>query len=203
MKKIMAVIFSVIACVELSSHPVIWKDGWAINYQSSQWGDAFKLHHSLSHQWSLGLHTLSMKKETYAMLQSNFLLKRWNGLGSQANLYAFTGLGSSLQKSAAGIGHLGFQADWETRRIYTQFSAHAYLKKQSHYQSRARIGYSPYLVDYEGVSTWLILQLDTYHEDKKSRSTVMPVLRFFKDTVLLELGHDFSDHFFMTVMYHF
>ena len=203
MKKIIAVIFCIMACSELWAHPVIWKNGWAMNYQVSYFGNAFKLHHSLSHRWALGLHTLSQKEEEYAMLQSNVLLKRWNDVGSQANLYVFTGLGAGLQRPSTEIGHLGFQADWETRRLYTQFSAHAYFKEQSHYQSRTRLGYSPYLVEYEGLSTWLILQLDTYHAANKHISTVMPVLRFFKDTMLLEVGHTFSDHFLITLMYHF
>ena len=52
---------------------------------------------------------------------------------------------------------------------------------------RGRIGFAPYLADYDDLSTWLMLQVD-HHPAKDHTLTVTPLARFFYQTTLVEAG---------------
>lgn len=138
------------------------------------------------------------------MAQSNWLAKRWNKRGSQANIYLFSGFGASIHQSKQeNIGHIGFQADWETRNLYTQLSTQTFLKSQSFHFINARIGFAPYIANYNFLHTWLIFQVEDFIIANKHHLTAMPVIRFFKDTYLFEIGSNFSGRYLITAMIHF
>ena len=47
-----------------------------------------------------------------------------------------------------------------------------------------------------------MIQLDHRVSSDSRETTVMPVLRFFKDNYLLEFGYDFNDTMLVTAMVH-
>ena len=184
------------------SHPVIWKDGIVIHSTLTESMKSIKTHYSITNKWSLGLHGIDLNNRSYGMAQSNFLLKRWNGEGSQGNLYLFSGMGNSLTNQHLLITHLGFQADWETRTVYTHLSVDSYFKENPIHLLSTRLGFSPYLVSYDKLSTWFIIQLDDKLQGNEHEIGIMPVIRFFKHNILLELGSNLSNKYLMTVMIH-
>ena len=61
---------------------------------------------------------------------------------------------------------------------------------------------SPYLAEYDEISTWIILQYDLTYEDSIDKSSLMPVIRLFKNNILVELGSNFDQRHLVTFMYH-
>ena len=87
--------------------------------------------------------------------------------------------------------HYGVQGDWENRKWYIAQMIDSYNNDISF---ESRIGWSPYLVDYDGLSTWIILQ--------NMNGQIKPILRFFKDNFLIEYGSR-NGAYFLTLMMHF
>lgn len=185
------------------AHPVIWKDGIVISSRLTESIKELKTHYSFTNKWSFGLHGIELNDMSYGMVQSNYLFKRWNGEGSQGNVYLFSGLGTALENDKSMITHLGFQADWETRTIYTHLSIDSYFEENPIHLISTRLGFSPYLVEFDGLSSWIILQLDDKVQSRNHQVSLMPVLRFFKDNILLELGSNLSNKYLTTIMIHF
>ena len=190
----------------LNAHPVIWKSGNAVllNYDSFQ--SSITYHHSLSYKWSLGARYLQLDKGNagYTFGQSNWLLKRWYGRGYQGNVYALTSLGySDAEEETNPIIHLGAQADWETRQVYTLFQANYYSFDTPTLLLRGRVGFAPYVGDFNDTHTWLMLQVDDVMQGDNHSLAVLPVIRFFKNNVLIEFGSNFSGKSMVTTMLHF
>ena len=187
----------------LTAHPVIWKNGTVITSKFMESLNEFELHYSLTHQWAVGVHGVEMDGVSYGMVQSNHLLNRWNGKGSQGNMYLFSGLGAAFNKRHLPILHLGVQADWETRWVYTQMSLHGFFKEDPIHFASLRLGVAPYLADFDELNSWIILQLNDRYQEQSHHLSVTPLVRLFKDTFLLEFGSNFSDYYVVTMMIHF
>ena len=112
-------------------------------------------------------------------------------------------MGADLNDTDLLVAHLGVQTDWETRVIYTQFSMDSYFSESPIYLFSGRVGFSPYLVEYNGLHTWIIAQLDAKITDNTSDLSVLPVVRFFKNNYLFEFGSNFTNKFLVTLMFHF
>ena len=185
------------------AHPVIWKGGVSISSQLTDSLQAIKAHYSPSSRRSIGVHSVRIEGCEYRMLQGNFLLKRRNGESSQANIYLLSGAGGRVLDGKEGILHVGLQGDWETQRIYTYLSGDTYIKKDTLYFIRSRVGVAPYEGAYEDLHTWLILQGDYKWKSEGEIFSVMPVIRVFKKNVLFEIGANFNGQYLGTVMVHF
>ena len=188
----------------LMAHPVIWSGGRVLTLMSSDQMNEFKAHYSVHHRLSLGVHAISFDSSSMIMAQTNALLGRWNAEGAQANLYLFSGLGVAQSGSSEGLGaHFGFQADWETRRWYLQASVDGYFQDNPIHMMRSRVGFAPYLGAYNDVHTWLMLQTTVMNASGQSSFSYLPLVRFFKNNVLIELGSNFSSRYLITAMVHF
>lgn len=201
-----AFIAFILFSVNVLAHPVIWKDGVA-NMLSV---DNTTIHahslYSLDYDWAVGVHHVRFREAglSYTLGQSNWLLKRWNGTASQGNFYVMSGLGVAHQnENVDTLFHAGFQADWETRRYYTLFSTEYYGLETPQWNLRGRLGIAPYIADFDGFHTWLMLQVDDVIVDGDHSLTAMPVLRLFWDNILLEFGTNFSGESMAVAMYHF
>ena len=113
-------------------------------------------------------------------------MTRWNEIGSQANLYLLSNLDIKNKL------HFGIQGDWENRRWYVASMIDYYNNKNSY---EMRLGYSPYLIDFEGLSSWIILQ--------NMNGELRPILRFFKNQYLLEIRLNENFNSYITFMIHF
>ena len=108
--------------IQSIAHPVSFKDSLGIMGHHSPMMIHNQVNYSLEYWWALGVHHVQNPqnqdlKATY--MTSNFLLKRWNGLSYQGNLYALVGGGiSSLDGTYKGSGVAGVQFDIEDRKYY-------------------------------------------------------------------------------------
>ena len=198
---IISVFFTLMTTIAFT-HPVIWKDGTVINSKFSTTINEMNIHYSFTNKLSLGFHGIKLDNTAYGMVQINTLFKRWNKKNSQGNLYTFSGIGKSLHTQNSLISHLGIQGDWETRRVYTFLSINSYFTNNPIHSITARFGLAPYLAKYNDISTWIILQGNQHIQNKKNQLTIMPLLRFFKNNILVELGSNFTDKYFITTMVH-
>lgn len=120
----------------------------------------------------------------------NALLKRWNEEESQGNLYFVSAAGALISGSKTEPAvYAGISSDWETQRIYFAYENRFLYGgniEQSVFQ-RGRIGFAPYVGDYNQVHTWLILQVD-YKTVAIDKFVVTPLIRLFWSNVLVEFG---------------
>jgi hypothetical protein len=190
----------------INAHPVIWKGGKALMHSSNLATTSTRFMFSQNYDWALGLQQLNVKNtnNTYTFAESNSLLKRWNGLGSQGNIYLLSGLGLPNQDSNSDMAlHLGVQTDWETRRVYTYFRTDYYALETAMLNLRGRVGVAPYIGNFEAVHTWLILQADDIIMEDTHTLAITPVIRWFKDNILIEVGSNFGNSTFIAAMLHF
>ena len=199
--QLLTLILTILFSATPFAHPVTWGGGWVSNTQFTPSKKHIQIHHSLTHQWSMGIHGVQFTDQTYGMLQINRLVNRYNGEGSQGNIYLLTGAGTSGQ--ADSIGHIGVQTDWETRRIYTYLRLDHFSKRTPFTLMNVRLGMAPYLANYTDINTWVILQATQERTPHASETYIIPMVRLFKQNVLLEIGSDFSDRYLFTAMVHF
>lgn len=189
------------------AHMVIYKDGIGIMSNASQEHSNFDVNYSLSHRIAvLYRHFRWLPEgaindddfEARNIGQVNFLLKRWNNMDSQGNVYAGVGYG---EKDTASYQ---FEADWEDREYYiaAQYQALDPEIGKSMEISKLRIGAAPYVGSSGDLHSWLIMQYskNTILENKES---LTPILRLFYQTVLVEMGYSFDGDFSLGLMFHF
>ena len=108
-------------------------------------------------------------------------------MNSQGNLYLSYGLGYNDVPKPSNflLAYFNLQMDWETRKVYTMFNYDSFLKTSSLHKLTTRLGWAPYLAGYNDMSTWLIIQMDnTMVKNHYSKTTLLPVVRFFKQNIL-------------------
>lgn len=167
--------------------------------ENDETGYTFSLDYTLTPDYALGLYA---KKEAGGLEfetvgpQLNALIKRWNLPEGQGNIFSMTGIGvSDLDGHIQPSAWQGFLADYETRRIFTSYEMRLMYAgdiETSTWQ-RARVGFAPYLTNYDGVHSWLMLQAD-YHPMKDDSFVVTPLVRLFYHTTLVEAGYSSNNH---------
>jgi hypothetical protein len=132
-------------------------------------------------------------------VQPTFLAKRWFGRDYQANLYFSGGVGTAERRTARVADSdtakfVGVMADWETRSLFVSYEGRRMNLGQlgSQTMHAARVGWAPYEGDTGALHTWLMLEVDR-REHLDERTSVTPLLRFFKGPALLEVGYNLSD----------
>ncbi len=174
------------------ARPVSYADGWMFMTMNDGGTNGAALLYSPSSTFAFGPF-LEHERDTdgeLAGLQFNYLAKRWNNPDSQANFYILSGLGIARNEhDASPSGYIGMEADWEDRRFFTSYEnryTHAQGVREE-FQQRARIGIAPYVAEYGGLHTWLMLQADHQPKDHDN-FTVTPLIRVFKGAYLGEAG---------------
>ncbi len=177
------------------ARPVSYPGGWTAMQMNNGDMSSLHLHYSFTAQDSVGLYRESNWANDWHFtgVQYNRLVKRWNTPNSQANLYLKLGAGqadpfdSDIGTDAAGF--VGIGADWETRRWFVSYEGRAYdLGFDQDARQAARIGFAPYEGDYGDLHTWLMLQVENQPE-AETPTVVTPLVRFFYDVQLLEIGY--------------
>ena len=192
----------IILLSSVSAHPVIFKNGkvfWIT--QNSSFND-IRLGVSKTNSWLIGGRLLEDRKsnETFALVNNNYLAKRWNSRNSQANLYLLSSIGLNTRNSKS-MGTIGIHGDWEDRRFMVmQMIEH--FSHNSALVSNTRLAYSPYTVDYSKTSTWLIAHYRIEYNDDQYSYMFFPVIRLFKKNYLFEIGYNGNDSF-LSFMTHF
>jgi len=125
-------------------------------------------------------------------LRANWLAHRWNLADAQANVFVWGGLGSATGNDFRGTRldrDLGFQADYETRRVYASLMSD--LHESSAYSHRfdtLQLGYAPYAHDYNDLAVWFVFQTRHYTGDLHRGSENAVLMRFFKGGAWIEAG---------------
>ena len=186
----------------ISAHPVIFKNGKVFWLTQNPSFNDIRFGVSKTSNWLIGGRLLEDKKtdEAFALINNNFLAKRWNSRNSQANLYLLTSVGLNT-KNSEPMGSLGIHGDWENRQIMIMQMLE-YYNHNSSIVATSRIAYSPIAVDYSKLSTWLIAHYRVEYKDQKYSYMLIPVVRLFKKNYLFEFGFNGDDSFF-SLMTHF
>ncbi|MCX7978954.1 MAG: hypothetical protein N2578_08120 [Bdellovibrionaceae bacterium] len=202
--RVVTIIILLLSCAALG-HPVSFKGGWEI--QSLNRANKFNqtdLTHSLESNFAIGLSWLQIQQTQSLLGRLNWLVHRWNNQSSQANLYLSVGQGveKSLNKES-GVSLGALEADWESRHYYTSMK---YLSKFHNDMPHAnlehltaRIGFAPYLAEFDEMSTWYILQGEKLSGEQLE---VSQVLRFYHRNVLWEVGVSFQGNLLFNFMLH-
>ena len=125
-------------------------------------------------------------------LRANLLAKRWNLPNAQANVFVWGGAGRATGNDFAGSAlarNVGFQADYETRRIYGAFRSD--LQESDHFSHRVdtlQVGWAPYKHDYDTLATWFVVQGRRYTGELFEGTETALLVRFFKGGTWVEIG---------------
>ena len=179
--------------------PISYVGGTMMMQENDETGYMLSLDYTFSSHYAVSLYA---KKENggkeFATIgpQLNTLIKRWNLSEGQGNIFNLTGAGiSHYHGESEPAVWTCFLADYETRRLITSYELrlmYAEGIEKSAWQ-RARVGFAPYLANYDALHTWLMVQVD-HHPAKDETIVVTPLVRFFYKTILVEAGYSSNDH---------
>lgn len=200
-----------------NSHPVSFKDSLSLMSTNTAKSNELLLAYSVTHQFALAQMYLRDSKSEFHISRVNFLVKRWNKTDSQANIYVSGGTGAEKSGSRTGSVHLGqLILDWESRKYYSALE-HTYLRRdltenpllpsQDLNRTKLRLGFAPFLADFNDLNVWFISQFDYKDESARARGLDIPVdalqfLRFYQKNVLWEIGAGFDGSFAFNFMIH-
>ena len=125
-------------------------------------------------------------------IRANYLVHRWNRQDAQANMFVWGGLGNATGNDFRGSKldrDIGFQADYETRRIYTSLMSD--LHESSAYSHRVdtlQLGFAPYAHDYDDLATWFVFQTRHYTGGVHRGAECTGLIRLFKGGAWVEAG---------------
>ncbi len=202
--------FLLLIGLNAQAHPVSYKDGFGIMSYNSPEMNELLLTYSFTPRFAFATTYLRDSKSEFYIPRADFLLKRWNEEDSQGNLYASVGSGVEKyagQNTSASLGEI--VADWESRKYYV-YLEHLYIKRDNtlnpdlptsdYNNTKFRLGFAPFLADYNDLNVWLITQFEKHNSNKQIEATQF--LRFFVKNVLWEVGAGFDGSFKFNFMIH-
>ena len=216
-----------------SAKPISFQDGWTVmaEYGTGTMREA-QVFYAPKFWWSGGLsytkltaHDGRFEREI-PNVQLNYLVKRWNLPAAQANVFAWGGVGSArgydtvdplhfaakheLLPERVGFSgvtttHLGAQADYETRRIYSSVKADWFHSSRfTHRVDTLQLGIAPFEHDYEDLAVWFVVQARRITGDVMDMKTEwVPMVRLFKGNFWIEAGANRDGRAQLMVMMNF
>lgn len=190
------------------AHPVSFKGGYGVMPGYSPERQELELNYSVTGSSALALSGINIdyrgRDLTFILPQFNQKLYRRNAAESQTNLYGSLGLGGARYEGDTDLAALvAFQADYETRRIYTLLSGeHLRTDDIELNRIRYRLGVAPYLGDFDALHTWLIGQVE-YTPELAEEWTITPMVRLFYQNYLIEVGSSLKGDVFIAGIFHF
>lgn len=197
----LTIVLGILLSTSAVARPVSYTGGWTLIQTANRASTAVLLHYSASHNFSVGVrHEWQREGDvTLTVIQPTWLAKRWYGNNYQANVYLTGGLGTATDRSVASLGSdtasfVGVMTDWETRTLFVSYEARFLEqgKLGNHSMHAARFGWAPYTGDTGELHTWLMLEVD-HRKHFDNKTTVTPLLRFFKGPALFEAGYNVTD----------
>ena len=197
------------------AHPVTFKGGLAVTSIHRPKMTMSQVNYTVHRNVAVATSYVRMENPTGDLnmpaLHANILLKRWNAIGSQGNLYGLIGSGvnttSISSKWTDDIrGFVGLQADYETQKIYTAANVTGFPSigdfSDIPYMARYRFGIAPYIAKYDEFQIWVVGQVE-YMPTMQETPIVTPMLRYFYRTVLWETGVSLDGTYWFQMMAHF
>jgi hypothetical protein len=146
------------------------------------------------------------RKREIPNLHYNFRAARWNWTDAQANVYLMAGVGSARGNDFSGnrtVFMPGFQADYETRRIFTAVRWHGVKGGPvNHSFSNVQAGFAFYAGEYDEWSPWFILDVRKM-SNLGMDTEVTPTLRLVHKTLYFEAGAVDGKHLRLNLMFNF
>ena len=187
----------VLTVLSVQARPVSYPSGWTLMLMNDVDRNSAHIHYSPTAKTSLGYRFEYWRDQDFILntLQMNNLLKRWNKPDSQANFYLKSGMGVAYSDTGEfdgetdPAGFMGLALDWENRSYFISYQ-NRYIEAgniDDFYQQSFRTGWAPYKGDYGDLHTWLMFQVDHLPEADHT-FTVTPLVRFFKNVHLIEVG---------------
>lgn len=196
---LLAAIISFAVAPKAEAKPISYVNGLMVMQENDETGHTISLDYTIDPKIAVGMYAKkeSGDKDFFTIgPQVNYLVKRWNMPGAQGNIFNMTGAGVlRFNGDDEFSAWTGFLADYETRRVFTSYELRGMYAgdiEKSVWQ-RARVGFAPYLANYEDLNTWLMLQVD-HHPAKEDSVVVTPLVRFFYKTTLVEAGYSSNNH---------
>ncbi len=183
------------------ARPVSYPGGWTLMQMNDMDAHSLHIHYSPTARHSVGYKAEYWRGKDWQFhgVQLNYLLKRWNALASQANVYIKSGAGvaysdfGAFDSTTEPAAFTGIAMDWEDRRYFTSYENRVYEAGDiaGFFTQKARVGIAPYIGDYGDLHTWLMLQVD-HRPGSDEELTFTPLVRLFKGEYLAEAGisHD-------------
>ncbi len=188
------------------SHPVIYQGGWAFNSTNMPMYSNNYAMYSLTNRFAIGLEHDRFDQHDLGLVKFNQLLWRNNGDASQSNIYFHGGAGVLDQQDIGnrGVLNYGLEADWETRVLYTSWKHLQYhgARDMNLSVTQGRVGISPKEAPFENLQTWFMVQGMIIH-DIEDRVMITPMLRFFYQNVLWEMGSSTRGDWMLNLMVHY
>ena len=194
-----------------SAHPVAFAGSYSLMAWNSKESTDWIFTHSFTSTYSLSAHYLRIDtvdgERKFYFPQVNFLLKRWNELDSQANIYLSLGQGIEQNKiSHDNMSFAALELDWESRKYYVSFKEEALINNKNssknYYMTRVRGGFAPYVGDFNELNAWFILQAEKSNKSNEDY-TLTPLIRLFYRNVLTEFGANQNGDAQFNFMVHF
>lgn len=178
------------------ARPISYPGGWTLMQQNNWEHSRIHAHYSPNFYNSLGLVVEDFhEQDLYNVnVQWNYLLGRNNTQDSQANLYLRSQVGLAfLEGDQQFNSALGVAGDWETRRLFASYAANFRYTNQfdeGSFHQEARIGVAPYVAEYGGLHTWLMIQVEHHPSEfhAENEFVVTPLVRLFMGDYLAEFG---------------
>ena len=190
---------AVIAAAQASAKPIAFADGTTV---MTEYGagtmEEVQAFYAPTYWLSLGGGKLHLDSDRIdrtrdiSYLRANYLVHRWNLDDAQSNVFAWGGLGNATGNDFKGNRldrDVGFQADYETRRVYV--STMSDLHESSAYSHRVdtvQMGFAPYAHDYEDLAMWFVVQTRHYTGDLHRGLESAALIRLFKGGTWVEAG---------------
>lgn len=198
-----------LAAPEGNAHPVIYKGGLVYWGQFSSNSNVQKISYTFHPRFSIEANSEFYRGwQNYrdGKLGPNILLRRWIFENSQGNIYLSVHGGTYRQEDAhdGGIIHPQLAMDWESRKLYTalNFSSFHFTNGGKSVEKWSyRAGFAPYIVGMDALQTWMIFQFN-YFKEVENKVKITPMMRFFYQNALWEVGSDLDGKFFLTLMVH-
>lgn len=194
----LAIAACLISTIQAEAKPISYVGGAMVMQENDETGQTLSVDYTLTPRYAVGFSAKKQSGDKNTLTvgpQLNVLIKRWNLPAGQGNIFNMTGAGvNSLKGNARPAVWTGFLADYETRSIFTSYEIklmNAGANEKSVWQ-RARVGFAPYVGDYDDLHTWLMVQVDN-HPSMEKTTVVTPLVRFFYRTTLVEAGYS-SNH---------
>ena len=181
----------------LYARPVSYPGGYTVMTKNSVDTNSMHLHYSPTARYSIGYRGEYWRGDQYYLhsLAANYLLHRNNMPESQANMYLKSGLGiaysdyEDFDSEYQPLAYGGLATDWEDRRFFVSHEFRLLYADQidKSFHQTGRIGLAPYVGEYGDLHTWIMLEVG-HHPGSEDSYSITPLIRFFKDVYLLEVG---------------
>lgn len=188
------------------AHPVAYQGARSIMSESD--GDIKELMTTYSYRYYLApaLSYVQIKKNDFAFIGVNGLLKRWNQPTSQGNIYLSVAQGREFREltdEQYNASRVTLDVDWEDRSYYTSVRYSRIFRSgelgEDIELKRLRVGFAPYLGNYKQLNTWFMVQATQMDEETVD---VTPLLRFYYQNILWEVGSSFRGNWLFNFMVH-